>query len=523
MKSSAESAPRSLKKIEWLIRGFALTSGLCFASVPFAAAQTESSLAIRVESNQVLVPVFVFDKQLWDLSTYSPAGYRCLVDSAKALQEQGVSIRQAPARCWEGVIQDLAPKDFRVFEDGVEQTIQNVARRRRHWWQLFDNYGNHSEYSGTPIGKWSTADFDPSVDWHWSPVAEESYVIAYVPPHSAKGSCHQIKISVDRRNVVVYNRSEYCNVQRSLSDPLAATKFGQELESALASPTRPQIPVLAASGVFFTDSGALRVHLVLNFPQKSLHREWLNGNLVASIGVLGTARRKDGTLASRFSDQACCPRDMPLAHLAEFQDSGDDRYAMPTRYETQIDLPPGDYELRVILSDGKKFGRVDIPLSIESDDKKQLDLSSVALCKRYHRVDPPLYTDGILPSKFVPLVSKGIEFTPAADTTFKKRDPLFAYFEVYAPELRAAPPAAGAAPANVRFHLRIANLATGNLQIDSGPRPATEFLHSGKAVIPIVQEVATHDLPKGNYRLEVQASDSAGNLTPWHAATFTIR
>lgn len=498
----------------WLIRS-ALASGFFLASVPFAVAQTDSALAIRVESNQVLVPALVFDKQLWDLSIYSPAGYRCLTDSASVLQEQGISVRQAPAKCWGAVIEDLTAKDLRLFEDGVEQTIQNVARERRHWWQLFDNYGNHSEYSGTPIGKWSTA--DSPFDWHWSPVAEESYVIAYIPPHSAKGSCHQIKVSVNRGNVVVYNRSEYCNVQHSVTDPLEGTKFGQQMEGDLASPTKPKIEIMAQSGVFFGDSGAMRVHLVVEFPQKSLYREWLNGNLVANIGVLGIAYRKDGTLATRFSDQACCPREIPLEHVGELQDSGDDRYDMPTRYESQVDLSPGDYDLRVVLSDEKKFGRADIPLSVESADKKQLDLSSVALCKRFHKVDPPSYTEGLLPSKFVPLVSKGVEFTPTADNVFKRRDPLFAYFEVYQPL-----PTSGAA-ATVHFQLRITNVQTGEVKIDSGPRPASEFVQAGKAIIPIVQEVAIHTLPKGNYRLEVQASDSAGHRTPWHAATFTIR
>ena len=541
----------SVKTMKWLIGGVALVSGLFAASVPFAVAQTESSLAIRVKSNQVLVPVFVYNKQLWDRSIYSPAGYRCLVDSAKALQKEGISVRQAPVKCWGGFIEDLATKDFRVFEDGIEQTIQNVSRERRHWWQLFDNFGSHSEYSGIPIGKWSTADFGSSIDWHWSPVAEESYVIAYVPPQSNEGSCHQVKISVNRRNAVVYNRSEYCNVQRSLSDPLEATTFGQQLEIALGSPTKAQIPMLAASGLFFTDIGNMLAHFVLEFPQKSLHREWLSGNLVASIGVLGMAYRKDGTLAARFSDQACCPRDIPLAHVNESQATNDDDSEIPTRYEAELELPVGDYDFRVILSDGKKFGRIDIPLSIESTDIEPLGLSSVALCKRYHRVDPPSYTEGLLPSKFVPLVSKGMEFTPAADTSFGKRDPLFAYFEIYAPSgvsaadagdtnarslTRAAPAVETSAPKamaelrlltvdnfSVHFELKITNLKTGRVQIDSGLRPTNEFVQAGKAVIPIVQEVTTHDLPKGDYRLEVQATDSAGHRTPWHTATFTIR
>ena len=554
--------------MNWLIRGVALASGL-LSSGPFTAAQTESSLAIRVESNQVLVPTFVFDKQRLD-GMGTPAEERCIKENMKALQEEGISVRQLPANCWGGSPRDLALKDFRLFEDGAEQTVQSVTPQREHWWQLYDNRGLHREYSSTPRGVWSTADLGSSL---WAPPTDVgSYVITYAPPQSAEGSCHRIKISVDRRNVVVYNRSEYCNVHHSVSDPLEGTKFGQQMETDLAASTKPKITILATSGIFFTDSGAMRAHLVLEFPWNSLHREWISGydHVFASIGVLGMEYGKDGTLVARFSDQACCPRDTPFGDFS-YREAGDEIYLIPARYETQIDLPPGDYDLRVILSDGKKFGRLDIPLSIERTDKELLNLSSVALCKRYHRIDPPSYTEGILPSKFVPLVSKGVEFTPAADTAFTKRDPLFAYFEIYAPsqvgagagatnapshasaaaagatsasksppepQLRAARNAVGVASAPtsqiehkpsgagntaVHFQLKITNPKTGEVQIDSGLRPATEFLQEGKPVIHIVQEVATHDLPKGNYRLEVQATDSSGHRTPWHAATFTIR
>lgn len=513
------------------IRSLALASGLFLGSVPLATAQTESSLAIRVESNQVLVPTFLFDKERFGLINTS-AETRCMIDSARALQEKGISARQLPAKCWGGSILDLGTKNFRLFQDGAEQAIQGVARQREHLWQLYDNYGFHREYSGTPAGKWSTSDLGSST---WLPPTDTgSYVLAYVPPPSTKGSCHQIKVSADRRNVVVYNRSEYCNVEHSPLDPLEGTNFSKQMETELALPTKPKIPLLAQSGVFFTDSGATHVHLVLQFPWNSLHREWIDGydHLFATIGVLGLVYRKDGTLAARFSDQACCPRDAPSWHYGKFGAAGYDVYDIPARYEAQTDLPPGDYDLQIILSDGKKFGRVEIPLDIENADKELLNLSSVALCKRFHPVDPPSYTEGLLPSKFVPLVSKGTEFTPAADTAFKKHDPLFAYFEVFAPR------GADDASANVQFQLRITNLATGKVQIDSGPRPTTEFLqpaeHSpppagasiasgGSKILHIVQEVATQDLLKGNYSLEVQATDSAGHRTPWHAATFTIR
>ena len=398
-----------------LIRGLALAGGLCLASTRLTLAQTDSALSIRVESNQVLVPAFVFDRQFDQ--PYTTAELRCQEDSAKALQAKGISIRQTPAKCLSGgPILDLTSKDFRLLEDGAVQTIQSVARRRSHFWKIFDNYSDHLEDSATPTAKWSTSDFGAAAVWSWSPPDEESYVLGYAPPPSPKGSCHHIKISVDRRNVTVYSRTEYCNVEHSASDPLEGTEFGQQMESDLASAEKPKISVAAASGLFFGDSRGMRVHLVFEFPWDSLHREWRNGNLFATIGALGAAYRQDGTLAARFSDQGCCgSSDMIIGHYSGFGDERFDWVILPSRYETQFDLSPGDYDLRVILSDGRKFGRVNLPLSVDSYQDAPLALSSLALCKRFHRVDPPEYTEGILPSKFFPLVSKGMEFTPAAD------------------------------------------------------------------------------------------------------------
>jgi predicted phage tail protein len=41
-------------------------------------------------------------------------------------------------------------------------------------------------------------------------------------------------------------------------------------------------------------------------------------------------------------------------------------------------------------------------------------------------------------------------------------------------------------------------------------------------MIPIGDELKVDQLPKGDYRLEVQATDSAGRSTPWRTANFTV-
>jgi hypothetical protein len=258
-----------------------------------------------------------------------------------------------------------------------------------------------------------------------------------------------------------------------------------------------------------------------------------------------------------------------------------DHYAeqhLPARYETQISLPTGEYELKVILSDGGKFGRAEVPLFIDRYDGKQLAISSVMLCKRYrdaHVAAVERAAANFAP-QYVPLVSKGIEFTPTGDTRFKKGEPLIPYFEVYEPLIPyfevyepllaagsgqspgmpasagmtseragATMPAgmttegaAGATPEGmtipgngggnpsttlkVEAHIRILDAKTGKVVKDFPPVDATPYMNPGSTTIPIAREISFEQLPKGAYRLEVQATDSAGRTTAVRTADFTV-
>ena len=193
---------------------------------------------------------------------------------------------------------------------------------------------------------------------------------------------------------------------------------------------------------------------------------------------------------------------------------------IPAGYETQLDLPPGEYILQLVLSDGSKFGRIETPLTVERYDQKQLDASSVVLCKRYHNAtEGPRQEDGTIVDPgpdLLPLATKDVIFTPAGDTRFKRSEPMFVYFEVYQPQADK-----GSAP-NVGTRLRITNAKSGELKVDTGFRNAADWVQPGRLAIPIGEKIDIERLPKGQYRLEVQATDSEGRSTPWRAASFTI-
>jgi hypothetical protein len=498
-----------------------LLTGAIFCA-PSRSVFAQDMYSIRVGTHQVLVPTFVYDK-----SQVAAAGsLTCPVVDEKG----GPAVVET---CRADVVPGLTVNDFHLFEDGKEQRIQTVKVEPIRSVGVRDNAGYFVEDSNTPRGKWSTSDF-PGTS---SPSTYQPffYLIAYTPPGSAPGSCHRIKVKVGRHNSYVYVRSQYCNTKLSASDPLNGTKFGNQLAGYLVSPQTGKIGLSVQTSFFYAGAGAGRVDITLEFPWASLKHGRDPGGLDATIGVLGVVDRKDGTPAARFSDLGCCPSDHPKLYsdaLPVHHGSVDtsvsalglypkerDVYSLPTRYETQFNLPAGEYALKILLSDGSQFGRAEAPLNVEAYDGKQLAVSSVVLCKRFRDAVVAAQTSDTvkLAPKYVPLVSKGVQFTPTGDTTLRKGESLFAYFEVYEPLLTSAPTTA------VQTELKLTDVKTGEFKADSGPRSAADWIQPGKTVIPIADKIEADKLPPGLYRLEVQATDSTGKSTVWRAANFTVQ
>jgi len=236
------------------------------------------------------------------------------------------------------------------------------------------------------------------------------------------------------------------------------------------------------------------------------------------VAVLGIVLKKDESLPVRFSDF--------VKYNSTVEDSDGLHWDhIWTRYETQLSLPSGEYNIRVVLSDGTNFGRAEIPLTVDDYNRNELAMSGVSLCKQVsdaydysprHAPRLPGSWTTKLPGSYVPLISNDIEFKPTADTRFKKDDSLYTYFEVHEPLLATEP------STTVDFRVRIVDVKTGEVRSDSTPVSATPYMKAGSPVIPIGRRTNISNLPKGSYRLDVQATDSAGKTTPWRSVNFTV-
>jgi hypothetical protein len=121
-----------------------------------------------------------------------------------------------------------------------------------------------------------------------------------------------------------------------------------------------------------------------------------------------------------------------------------------------------------------------------------------------------------LAPQYVPLVSQGLQFTPASQTRFKSSQHVMAYFEVYQPVSGEQP------RTDVKAHVRIVDARTGEKRFEFYPVDAKSYERPGSRVLAFAGDLSIAQLPKGEYRVEAQASDATGHSTAVRSASFTV-
>jgi hypothetical protein len=244
----------------------------------------------------------------------------------------------------------------------------------------------------------------------------------------------------------------------------------------------------------------------------------------AAIYVFGIVYDTNREVVAQFGDSYPCRSESQNSYYRintgyELEgEPGRQWVTIPSRFNTQVELPPGNYDVHVVVSDGHKFGQARMPLRVEPIDSQALTISDVALNGTLRDASWILRDAGVVsPAPLVPapLVSKHAQFIPVPDAQLRKKSSLPLYFEIYEPLLAGR-------GTEVYFRMKITDLKSGLLVLNTGPTNAAKCVTQGNAVIPIALNVDTDKLQSGAYKIEIQASDSAGRTTEWRIAKFEI-
>jgi VWFA-related protein len=336
----------------------------------------------------------------------------------------------------------------------------------------------------------------------------EYYLLSYNPPDSPEGSCHTLKVKVDRGGTDTRFRSGYCKGRQL--DLLAGSNTEKDLEKRASGEMPSNVSASMRAPFFYSAANVARVHLVLDIPSNAVQFEKVKGKQHAAVNVLGIAYKPDGSVAARFSDTVNLDFD-------EKSDVENFRKAS-FHYENQFDIAPGKYSLRIAFSSGdQSFGKIEEPLVIPTYDGKTIALSAIVLSNTVAKVSD---LDTVLDSQLVedrkPLMVRGMQISPSATDHFKKTDTAVAYIEVYDPAL------ASDKPPKLGLEYRIVDKKSGQQKLDVGVMDTQDLIKPGNPVVPVAVKVPVSTLDPGTYRVDLAAEDSAGNATNFRVAEFEV-
>jgi VWFA-related protein len=332
------------------------------------------------------------------------------------------------------------------------------------------------------------------------------YLLGYKPAVSADGSCHSLKVKVDRGGAEVRARTGYCNSRPV--DLLAGNPVEKDLEARAGGEMKGNVAATMQAPFFYTSPNTAQIHLAVEIPSSALKFDKVKGKQHASLNILGIAYKEDNSIAARFSDTV--PFDFDgKKEVEEFQ-------KRPFHYENQFGIASGKYKLRVVFSSGNdSFGKLESPLAIDPYRGQEFSISGVALSNSIRRAaDISTDLDSQLLEDRTPLLVQGLQISPSASNHFKKTDVAAIYAEIYEPLLK------NPNPPDVGYELTVVDRKSGQQKLHVGDR--TPKGNAGNQVIPLGLKLPVASLDPGSYRLDLRAVDSVGNSSKTRSADFEV-
>ncbi len=334
----------------------------------------------------------------------------------------------------------------------------------------------------------------------------EYYVLAYAPPPSDDGTCHILKVKVDRSGTVVRSRTGYCNVRPK--DMLAGKPVEKQLENEVSGSQAGTVAASMLLPYFYTSANTARVDLAIEIPTSAIQFDKKNGKEHAVINVLGLAVKSDGSIAARFSD------DVELN--LEDKDQVKEFQKKPYDYENQFEIGAGSYTLKIAFScsGGANFGKLEVPLVVDSYDPSQFSLSALALSKELRPLDQIAGSlDAAALEDRTPLVVNNMQIVPTGNDHFKKHEVGVFYAELYDPRLTSEN------PPKVGVQMVVMDRKTHEKKFEtSGPVTVNKV----SPVVPVGLRLPLDKLPPGSYQLEVRGGDTTGQYTKVRTANFEV-
>jgi VWFA-related protein len=333
------------------------------------------------------------------------------------------------------------------------------------------------------------------------------YVLGYAPSESAEGSCHTLKVKVERSGTIVRSRRGYCNI--SPRDLLAGSTVEKRMQGQASADMAGNIIGSMEAPFFYVSPNTARVNLALEIPSNSIKFEKQKGKMHAEVNILGIAYRPDNAIAARFSD---------TVNLDFADQQGIDNFTKaPFHYENQFEISSGKYLLKVVFSSSNEsFGKLEKSLAIDPYNGNQFALSGLALSNQARKAPEKDSGMGFVLLDQTRLIAHGMEIIPSASNRFKATEAAAIYAEVYDP-LLAAPK-----PPHVGIRVIVRDRKSGEKKLDFSVPNTDSSIEKGSPVIRLGLQLPLNSLTPGSYELQLGAADSAGHASDYRSSDFEV-
>jgi len=197
----------------------------------------------------------------------------------------------------------------------------------------------------------------------------------------------------------------------------------------------------------------------------------------------------------------------------------------PFRLQRGIGVPPGSYDLYVVLHErapGGKLGVVKQAIEVPNYATGELMTSSIILAQHVNQLTAPVPPDQ---QSEHPYAFGQTEIAVTPERRFKKSDELIVLFQIY--NANISPEKKFSLEATYTFYRQDAGAekrfnSTEPQKLDNDTMPAGFDPTSANSSIQAGQGIPLQSFPEGAYRLEIKVTDKQNSKVLTQSTTFTV-